>query len=126
MNYWRRAGNSRWGMQMLAKDIQQGLHPRTKKEPAPNTIYRDIESKHVTDNVKPDSSDSLGIGPTYNYYNYNYPSNNQKTFRTIGFWRTIAFVIFLMFIAVLTYYVVFEPEVISQTFHRVVDFFHSF
>lgn len=123
-NYWKRAGNARWGMQMLARDIQQGLHPRTKKESVPNTIYSDRESKHGTDNVQPAPIDSLGSGPTYNYYNYNYPSQ-PRVFRTFSFWKSIAMILFLMFIVVFTYYLVFEPEMISNTFHRAVEFLHS-
>lgn len=111
---------------MLARDIQRGLHPRTKKEPALNTIFKDRESKHVTDNAKPDSTDSSGSGPTYNYYNYNYnyPSQ-QRVFRTFGFWRTVAMILFLMFVVVFTYYLIFEPAMISNTFQRAIDFLHS-
>ena len=114
-DYWRHAGNAKWGMEILAKDIQDSLKPKPKP---PMQQPRPIEHQKET---SPNSNSS----PTYNYYNYNYPSN-QRTYRTLGFWRTIVLVVFLMFIAVLTYYIVFEPEVISLTFHRVVDFFHSF
>ena len=68
--------------------------------------------------------DSLGSNPTYNYYNYNYPSQ-QRVYQTFGFWRTVAMILFLMFVVVFTYYLVFEPAMISYTFHQVVDFLRS-
>ena len=122
--YWRRAGNARWGMQMLAKDIQRAMHPRRQSQPAPNIINRDRESQQGTDEVSPSHNDSLGKGPTYNYYNYNCPSQ-QRVFRTFSFWRTVAMILFLVFVVVFTYYLIFEPAMISNTFHRAVDFLHS-
>ena len=121
-DYWRRAGNPRFGWQMLARDIQRVMHPRKSKQSAPNTIYRDSNSPHVTEKVNPHFSDTMGKAPTFitNYY----PPQNQ-IYRTMGLWQTLFLILFMTFVAVFTFYLITEPSFIVDVFHKVVEFFHS-
>jgi len=127
-DYWKRAGNAKWGMQMLAQDIwninhKRPIEPQRKDTPPINNNILGSEQPTVTERVNSPSSNSLP--PTYNYYNYNYPNNGQTTFRYMGLGRTILLILFMMIMIVFIYYVCFNPEAIINLEERIVEFCHN-
>ena len=121
-DYWKYAGNADYGLRRLFADVKKYTNPHRPVESHSNIINRDGVSKHVTDDVNPHFSDTMGKAPTYitNYY----PPQNQ-IYRTMGLWQTLFLILFMTFIAVFTFYLVTEPSVLVDVWQRVVEFFHS-
>ena len=139
-NYWKRAGNARWGMRMLARDIWNASHPkkpmetpRRQEQPQPNNMYREEPKPISTDDVRPPVNQTPTSSPTYvtNYNNYpvqNQPmmQNQPMTQKKFGFWRTAFLVVFMVAMAGFTYVIITNPRAITDGLEMVRAFFHSF
>jgi len=75
--YWQHAGNPRWGLQQLFKDINRGFNPRRPVEQPMNNNYNGRIEEHGTVGNKPIENSS----PTYVYNNYNYGSEGLKKYQ---------------------------------------------
>ena len=136
-NYWKRAGNAKWGMQQLARDIYNRAHPKRQME-QPNIPYREPINQPVTENVSPSTPQAPPIQQpapqqpsTSNVNNYyNYPSQTQPQTQQVyrqrfGFFQTVSLVTLMAFIAGITFLLITNPAAITQIFERIVQFFHG-
>ena len=119
-NYWKHAGNAKWGMEQLAKDMKSHLYPkRTQKNQSNNTNIRAPTTNENT-------PEQTGYSPAPSYVTNYYNSPNQTTgkqFQTIGLFKTMVLIVFLSLIVLITYYLITEPEVLVEFGRRIVEFF---
>lgn len=112
--YWRKAGNPRWGWYMLSQDIKNHLYGGEQRN-------RDINNSNP---IQPRNPENNGA-PQYNTYINNYPSNspNQvgREFHYMRFWKTIATILIMTLITITVYYVCFKPDVIIQIGRRAME-----
>ena len=103
-------------------DVKKYTNPRRPIESLLNINKREGDLKHVTEDVNPHFSDTMGKVPTFitNYY----PPQNQ-IYRTVGLWQTLFLILFMTIVAVFVFYFITEPNVIVDVWQRVVEFFHS-
>ena len=121
-DYWRYAGNADYDLRRLFADVKKYTNPRRPIESLLNINNREGDLKHVTEDVNPHFSDTMGKVPTFitNYY----PPQNQ-IYRTVGLWQTLFLILFMTIVAVFVFYFITEPNVIVDVWQRVVEFFHS-
>ena len=122
-NYWRHAGNAKWGLEQLFRDVRNHKNHRKPFEQPINNKYREGEQTSATEGANPPFSDSFA--PVNNYYNYASQPTNKKIYRYPSFWDIIRAVAVLSVVITFTYFLITNPEVLFNAWERVVQFFHS-